>query len=101
FSRTDLQEIRELKLLKTAEAVGTMANENLAALKDYGVTTADIEVLNVARVTFARLDVAAREAWQKRVAAAKAIPELLSSVHRIFKKEIDRMVARTKEGYPD
>jgi len=78
-----------------------LANTNLGALADYGVTANDIADLNKARSDFAGMKTSPRTAAGARKAQTGSLPGLIANVRSISRNEIDKMVTKKKKSDPD
>ena len=101
MTKSSLDKLQDTDLEQTAERVGKLANDNIAAFGAYGVTAASVTALNDARTAFAGMKTAPREKAADRKAQTTSLPQLIANVRSIFRNEIDKMMTPFKKSNAD
>lgn len=87
------------------EATGTrisgLATANLAALAPYGITQADITLLDQLQATFSAFKSKPREAVVERKKETDLIPPLVSNLLSTLRRQLDRQMLRFKTSHPE
>ncbi len=101
MSKSSLDKMDDSTLEQTAEWVVGLANDNIAALADYGVVADDVTAPKTAWTSFAAMKTGPRMATGERKAQTETLPTLIGNVRSIFRNEIDKMVTKKKKSDAD
>jgi hypothetical protein len=101
MTKSSLDKLTDNGLDQATQRVIALAQADTAALKDYGVTAADVTALEQARSAYASIKTSTREAAVGRKAQTESLPQLIANVRSIFRNEIDKMVTMKKRNNPD
>ena len=96
LTKSMLDKSQDNDLEQTAERIGNLANTNMAALADYGVTAADVTALTDLRTTFGGIKTGPRTATAERSTQTASLPQLINEVRSIFRNEIDKLITKFK-----
>jgi hypothetical protein len=100
-TRSSLDLSQDDNLVQTAERIRDAAKDNTAALKPYGINTADITALTNAIDTFSGMKTAPRTAKAARSGATKGVASLIKTTRSIFRNQLDKMMTLFRRSNPD
>ena len=101
FTLSLLDDMDPEKLDESAKDVSALATANLAALADYGVTAADVKVLDDLRVAFVPLKTAVPTAKAKKAGQTKTLPQAIRDNQTLLRKQLDRLMTKFKKKNPE
>jgi hypothetical protein len=101
ISKSELNRIRELELVKRAESIHDLAQSNSLELADFGITAADLSLLTDLNDTFSDLisEVGSRQG--QRSGKTKSLNTLFEEVRIILEQQVDGLAATLKQNNPD
>ena len=101
MTKSSLDKLTDNGLDQTAQRIVGLANTNLAALADFGVTADAVTALETARADYAAIKTSTREAAIGRKTQTESLPQLIANERSIFRNEIDKMVTGKKKNNPE
>jgi hypothetical protein len=100
-TRSSLDQMEDSNLVETAKRVRDAANNNIAALADYGVTAAKVTALTNAINAFADMKTAPREAAAGKKGKTGTLAEMIRTTRSLFRNQIDKMMTPFRKTNPD
>jgi hypothetical protein len=101
FRISDLMKGRDSELLADLRVIHEIAQQNIDALADYGVSQEDADEFHDLIEAYAAVLENPRQAVTNKARATKKLKELFSFTDSILKNRLDRLVNRYKESHPD
>ncbi len=87
-------------LEQTGTRIAALANANIAALADYGITAADVTALNNFVTQFHGVKTAPRTAVAGRAGETKTIPAAQQAVMSILRNRLDKLMVMFRKTNP-
>ena len=101
FSITDLERIKDDLLIPTCNNIKKAANDNLAALADYGVTAATLTALQTDMDNYSGSVAKPRLAKTQKTTDNKNVKATMKEIDNILKEEMDKTVVAFRKTNPD
>lgn len=101
FSITDLERIKDDQLIPTCNNIKKAATDNLAALADYGITTAVLNAYQTDIDNYGASIAKPRLAKAQRTTDNKNIKAIIKDIDNILKEEMDKTAVVFRKTYPD
>lgn len=102
FDRSALDKMAVSDLIAALGSIAGAAAEHAAVLaSDYGVTAGDLTAFDTARGTLDGMKDAPREAIADRKVATMSMPAAVRFTRKIYRNELDKMMAKFKAPEPD
>ena len=101
YSRSDIVDGREAEVVNRCRDIHAAANENVAALGDYGVTATKLTKLKNKTDAFAGLQPKPRQRIAQRRAATDTLVRRFSTADGILGNRLDKLVLQFRDSAPD
>lgn len=101
YSITDLERIKDDLLIPTCNNIKKAANDNLAALADYGVTAATLTAFQTDMDNYSISVAKPRLAKTQKTTDNKNVKTTMKEIDNILKEEMDKTVVSFRKTNPD
>jgi hypothetical protein len=101
FSKSDLRNLRDDQLAPTCRNIHDLANANLVALADYGITAPMLASLNTLIGSYEAKVPTPRNAASLKKTYATNLKTLFKDCDSILKNQMDKLAVQTKTAFPD
>lgn len=100
FSRSTLLGMEDERLPQVCQLILTAANDNAAALVDFGVDAAQLTDLDNSITNWGKESTEPRTAISERVAATGELPMLFVAADELLKKQLDKLMEKFRKSDP-
>jgi hypothetical protein len=101
FSKTDLKNLKDAELAPVCQTIHDSGQANLAALADYGVTTAKLAALQADIDAYTAQIAKPRSAIVDRKTTKAGLKEKFSRADAVLKEQMDRLIDDFAEDHPE
>jgi hypothetical protein len=100
-SRSSLDQAQDDNLIQIAERIRDAATPHADALKDYGVTNAEITALGDAITAFSGMKSAPRTAKANKSGATSSVASMVQSTRSLFRNQLDKLMTLFRKTNPE
>ena len=101
LSLSKLEDLTAEDLVATADRIGDLATDNIAALADYNILPADVTALGTFKPKFQGVKTKPREAVVGRKQETDLIQPVIKSLRSLLNRQLDRQMLTYKKPQPE